>query len=235
MLRRFFVPTLSRSGPIELPAEEARHAAQVLRVAAGDRVELFNGRGQSATAEIESVSKRSVMAIAGPVEAVNRESPHPITLAVALPKGDRGRLMVEKAVELGASRLVPLRCQRSVVEPRGKSLERLRRTVIEASKQCGRNELMEIASPVALSELAQQSPETTLRLLAHPGGTLSPTSIQPVGPATIAVGPEGGFTEDEVAQALAAGWASVSLGPRILRIETAALALLAIAIAGSDG
>ena len=154
--------------------------------------------------------------------AIEREPPHPIELAVPLAKGDRQRWLVEKAVELGVTRLIPLttaRSQRSAAEAPAK----LSRYVVEASKQCGRNRLLEVAPPRSWEELLA---EGGAGVLAHPGGSpLGEVSAE--GPVRLAIGPEGGFTDEEVATATAAGWQVVGLGERILRMETAAIALVA--------
>jgi 16S rRNA (uracil1498-N3)-methyltransferase len=137
---------------------------------------------------------------------------------------------VEKSVELGVARLVPLETVRGVAQPADRALDRLRRTVIEASKQCGRNRLMEVCSPQRLNGFLGSAPDEALRLVAHPGDAARPlchwldqSGLRPV---CIAIGPEGGFSEEEIAEAVPAG-PLVTLGPRILRIETAALALAA--------
>jgi 16S rRNA (uracil1498-N3)-methyltransferase len=160
-------------------------------------------------------------------ESVNRELPFDLTLGVALPKGDRQKWLVEKAVELGVTRIVPLRTQRGVAQPVEQALVRLRRAVIEASKQCGRNRLLQIEQPRSWPDFVADAGSTACRLVAHPGGQTGLGSLS-VGDICLGIGPEGGFAEDEVALAVAAGWSSVGLGPRILRVETAALALTAV-------
>ncbi len=164
-----------------------------------------------------------------------------MVLAVSLPKGDRQRWLVEKAVELGVARLVPVVSSRSVAQPSEKAVERLRRAVVEASKQCGRNRLMEIDPARRWADVVRDTPPAAARWIAHPA-VRSPMGTAPKGPSTVfseidlkgsdpvflAVGPEGGFTEEEVALAVEHGWRPIDLGPRILRIETAALALAAL-------
>jgi len=159
--------------------------------------------------------------------AVDRETTRRVTLAVALPKGDRQRWLVEKATELGAARLVPVVCERGVAQPNEKAQGRLRRTVVEASKQCGRNRLMEIAEPVDWATLIDSTAGIPTRLIAHPGAATGTPNLLPEADAIVAIGPEGGFTPAEVDAALAAGWQTIDLGRRILRVETAALAVLA--------
>jgi 16S rRNA (uracil1498-N3)-methyltransferase len=137
---------------------------------------------------------------------------------------------VEKAVELGVARLVPLITTRGVAQPTALAVERLRRAVIEASKQCGRNRLMEIGEPHDWSDFAATD-AGGVRLMAHPGGislreAITPALEQPHG-IVIAIGPEGGFTDEEVNRGVATGWTLIDLGRRILRVETAAIAISA--------
>jgi 16S rRNA (uracil1498-N3)-methyltransferase len=132
---------------------------------------------------------------------------------------------------LGVADLAPLHTRRGVAQPVEHALERLRRGVIEASKQCGRNRLMTISEPQAWSEFVAASPGAAGRFVAHPAGDPVPIVRRSPGEAMIvAVGPEGGLTEEEMAVAFTAGWRPVGLGPRILRVETAALAMAAWAI-----
>jgi 16S rRNA (uracil1498-N3)-methyltransferase len=160
---------------------------------------------------------------------VNRELSREFVLGVALPKGDRQRWLIEKAVELGVTRLIPLQTARGVAQPTDQALKRCRRTVIEASKQCGRNRLMDIAAAQPVTAFLAHAPQGLLRLVAHPGPGARPLSHVlaevPLAPLVAAVGPEGGFTSAEIAAAR--DWQLVSLGPRILRVETAAVALAA--------
>ena len=217
-----------------LDGPEAHHLIHVMRLSVGEEILLFDGSGVECRARIERLGRSDVELALLSREIVDRELPFSLTLAVALPKGDRQKWLVEKAVELGVTRLVPLMTKRSVARPVGKALERLRRAVIEASKQCGRNRLMEIAEPVQCSELFGQVVAPSIALLAHPGtaddsatpATLAPR-LTPGADVVVVVGPEGGLTDEEVDAALAAGWQPLDLGSRILRIETAALAIAA--------
>jgi 16S rRNA (uracil1498-N3)-methyltransferase len=164
---------------------------------------------------------------------MDRESPIPLTLGVAMPKGDRQRWLIEKATELGVATLTPLVSERSVAHPTTEALRRFERAVVEASKQCGRNRLMNVSPPVRWSDfVTAERPESTLRVVAHPAGVNWSAelidSVRSAREIVLAVGPEGGLTETEVDQALDRGWRTIDLGPRILRVETAALALVAI-------
>ena len=151
-----------------------------------------------------------------------------LTLATAVPKGDRFDWLVEKATELGVSRLAPIVAKRSSVDPRSSKIDRLRKRVIEASKQCGRNRFMTIDHPIGWDNFLKHE-HATVRVLAHPASepiANFETTISKSKTATVAlaIGPEGGFTEEETGSAVAKGWIPVGLGATILRVETAAVA-----------
>ncbi len=239
MSDRYFVESPVTSDRAVLAGAEAHHLLHVMRAKVGTRVTLFDGSGWQFDAVVQRTHRSEVeLAIVGRQE-VNREAPIAVTLGVALPKGDRQKWLVEKVVELGVARLVPLETERGVAQPVENVLERLRRGVVEASKQCGRNQLMEIAEPKSWQAFLLENEAVACRWIAHPSDKPSdgthftrqtllaamPKTIN--GVATLAVGPEGGFTDGEVALAIAQGWRPVDLGSRILRVETAAMALVA--------
>jgi 16S rRNA (uracil1498-N3)-methyltransferase len=228
MSERFFTEVPVSGEQAELRGPEAHHLARVMRAQVGESILLFDGSGDEFTACIERLQKDRVELRIVERRSLDRESPHELTLAVALPKGDRQKWLLEKIVELGAARLVPLVTQRGVAQPVEQALARLERAAIEASKQCGRNRLLQVAPPIAAGDYFPLPASSTLRLLADPSGTALANEPQPL-PRAIqaAVGPEGGFTSEELATARDCGWQVVSLGPRILRIETAAIALAA--------
>ncbi len=228
MADRYFVENPIGDEKTSLAGPEAHHLIHVLRAKPGDRVTLFDGSGAEFNAQITTVSRNNVEFRVLGREEIDRELVFELTIGVALPKGDRQRWLVEKAVELGVSRLVPLRTSRSVAQPVEKALGRLRRTVIEASKQCGRNRLMVIDSPQDWHDFVATEVQATCRLLAHPGSDPATPRIDPTGNVLLAIGPEGGFSEDEATLALNAGWQAISLGRRILRTETAAILLTAM-------
>jgi 16S rRNA (uracil1498-N3)-methyltransferase len=221
MSERYYVDQPLAPGPVGLAGPEAHHVAVVCRVRPGDRVILFNGDGRQYLARVTEANKRGVSLDVEAVEAPSRELGFRLEVAAPLPRGDRGQFLVEKLTELGVTDFVPLRTARSVVHP--KDVDKLRRHVIEASKQCGRNVLMRVAPVSDWTEYARRSDLAPTRLLAHPGGEA--IAIRRGEDAACAVGPEGGFTNEEVALAREAGWRLVGLGDRILRVETAALAL----------
>ena len=277
---RFFVERPVDGKHAVLTGPEAHHLAHVMRGRPGDRVTLFDGTGVEFSAEVAVVRRDQVELRVLERRYVDRELGFPLTLAVALPKGQRQHWLVEKAVELGATQFVPLLCDRSVAKPTEHSLDRLRRVVIEASKQCGRNRLMEIAPPQQCRQFCQSAESAALRVMSHPqphpeqpraarpavpqlAADLSEPSphigpaesrntqqTEPVTPSSVgagclparhpetyrvhgfilAVGPEGGFTEDEVAVARHSGWQIVGLGSRTLRVETACVMLVCWAL-----
>lgn len=211
-------------GPtVTLTGSEAHHLLHVMRAQPGLAVTLFDGLGGEYAAEVTGCGRAEVELSVGPRRDIDRELPFEITLAVALPKGDRQRWLVEKAVELGVSRLVPLQTARHETGT-GEPAAKLARYVIEASKQCGRNRLMEITPVIDWSNLVRETGKR--RIVAHPGGWPSGELPLTAADALLAVGPEGGFADDEIAQANSGGWQVVDLGPRILRVETAAVALV---------
>jgi 16S rRNA (uracil1498-N3)-methyltransferase len=232
---RYFVPEPLAGEFARLDGEEAHHLSHVMRARPGDEVLLFDGSGAEWQARVQRLGRSEVELQVLSRHEIDRELPADLLLAVALPKGERQRWLVEKAVELGVHRLTPLVTERGVAQPVEKALLRLRRTVIEASKQCGRNRLMEITEPVAVASYFTSAALTNaLRAVADPGGQKSVSALfatwSPAAPRRLdfAVGPEGGFSPMEVSLAATNGWSTVELGPRILRIETAAIYLASV-------
>jgi 16S rRNA (uracil1498-N3)-methyltransferase len=228
MADRFYINCPLQLGLVRLSGPEAHHLAVVCRLRAGDRVCLFNGDGREYRAAIASADKRQVALEVEAADAPPRERPFPLEVAAPLPKGDRAQFLVEKLTELGVTTFVPLTTRRSI--SREAKPERLERYVIEASKQCGRNVLMRVLPYADWESYCRREDLPALRVLAHVGGA---GEVPAAGQAmAAAVGPEGGFTEEEVEVARQAGWRVVGLGPRILRVETAALVLAACGLAG---
>jgi 16S rRNA (uracil1498-N3)-methyltransferase len=236
MSGRYYHPAAGQEQRVLLAGDEGHHLATVMRARIGDEVTLFDGRGCEVVARVTGIGKRAVELEVVSQREVSRELPWPVTLAVALPKGERQKWLVEKATELGVRRLVPLGTQRGVAQPVAEAVARLQRVVIEASKQCGRNQLMDVDTAWPCTQFFQAESTSGLCLLADPGGRPLAEAAQPIrGPVCCAVGPEGGFTEAERQAALAAGWKAVSLGRRILRVETAAIALAAYVSLAQEG
>lgn len=227
MSERFFLPAPPAAGRALLTGDEARHLGRVLRAQPGDTVILFDGRGRSWTARVDRIDRDAVsLDVVAEQPAAPPAGPR-LTLAVALPKGDRQKWLVEKLTELGVHRFVSLDTTRGVAEGSAAARARLERVVVEACKQCGRNTLMEIGESRPLAAILAETPAGGRILIADPQG-IPPAAITAADGDTIAlVGPEGGFTPDELAAADAGGAIRVSLGPHILRVETAAIALAA--------
>jgi 16S rRNA (uracil1498-N3)-methyltransferase len=242
---RFFHPSPIDQDAVSLDGAEAHHLIHVLRAKPGLEVTLFDGGGAEFSVRVERVERSAVGLRILERRDIDRELPVHITLGVALPKGDRQRWLVEKATELGVARLTPLITERGVAQPTGEARRRFTRTVIEASKQCGRNRLMQIAEPLewrvfvagaggrrqGASGAKLDQPDSVARFFAHPGGASAMADfageLRGAHEIALAVGPEGGFTDAEAQVAIDAGWRQIDLGPRILRVETAALAMVA--------
>jgi len=228
MVSRFYFPgVLPRGGEIELPPAAAHHALKVLRLGSGDAVVLFDGSGGELHARLD-VRARLAVAVDGRWQEVSRESPLDIVLVQALASSDKMDWVIQKAVELGATGIIPVQAARSVLRLAGeradKKLEHWRQIVIAACEQCGRNRLPFVAP---LQSLAAYLSREAVRWILAPGGE-SLSAIQPV-PSSIhlLIGPEGGWSDEELALCLRAGSRAVGLGPRVLRTETAGLAALA--------
>lgn len=213
-----------------LAPEEWHYLRNVLRLPAGAPLEIFDGEGGVHEASLPPAGEELLL---GPRRQV--EAPRAVVwLAFAPPRGDRADLLVEKAVELGVARLVPFEAARSTVRldrERGASrAERWRRIAAEAARQCGRAEVPAVDEPMPLAAALALGPPGLRRLLFYEGGGEPLASLlDPAAPGHVAlVGPEGGFTSEEVGAAAAAGARVGSLGPRILRAETAGIAAVAL-------
>jgi 16S rRNA (uracil1498-N3)-methyltransferase len=229
MSERFFLEAPPRDGRAVLTGDEARHLARVLRAAVGDEVIVFAGTGIHWPARVVRIGREEVELDTGAGRADPPAAGPPLTLAVALPKGERQKWLVEKITELGVARLVPLRTERGVAEATPSAVERLRRGVIEACKQCGRDTLMEIGAPVTVTEVLAALTDGCRGLVADPSGSPLDAAVLRAGADAVLalVGPEGGFTDAELAAADRAGAGRATLGPHILRVETAAVAVAA--------
>ncbi|MDA7922721.1 16S rRNA (uracil(1498)-N(3))-methyltransferase [Verrucomicrobiales bacterium] len=238
---RFYIPASSwDTQNLVLADDEAHHCIDVMRCKAGDRIIAFNGEGTEAEAEIISVSKRNATLKTLLVNETSKP-PASITLGQAIPKGKNMDLIIQKATELGVSRIVPLLSSRTVVQLGGGDLEKKRqkwqRVAIEACKQCGQNWLPTVETPVSVETFTKERNDS-FRLIA----AISPEarSLKEITAetrngdeprpetATLLIGPEGDFTPAEMSQAATEGFAALSLGPIILRSETAAIYALSI-------
>ena len=233
MSNRFYTNCPLAPGLVRITGHEAHHLAVVCRVRPGDAVCLFNGDGRQYPATVREASRKEVTVEVLAMEAPERELGYRVEVAAPLPKADRGQFLLEKLTELGVTTYTPLRTRRSVVHPGANRRDKLERHVIEASKQCGRNVLMRVEALAEWEAYCCREDLPPLRWLAQPGG--SPVESRAGRDVVIAMGPEGGFTEEEINLAQSFGWQSIGLGPRILRIETAALVMAALASLGCPG
>lgn len=227
-MARFFLPAAEWAEQPALTGDEARHLAQVLRMKVGERIVVFDGAGHRAAAEILSISRERVGLQLGEISVSLAPLPR-ITLAQAIPKGKNMDLIVQKAVELGIAKIQPLVTRFTVVQPGDGKAEKWQRNALEACKQCGQDALPEVAEPLAFSHwIETQAQQPGLKLIASlaPGARGLRTILHEhpdTTEATWLVGPEGDFSPEETAAALAAGFLPVSLGAIVLRVETATL------------
>jgi 16S rRNA (uracil1498-N3)-methyltransferase len=215
---------LGEGASVELDAGQANYLGNVLRLGVGAELLIFDGTSGEWLARIAEAGKKR-MALAVERRICEPETIPDVWLAFAPVKRAQTDWLVEKATELGAARLIPVMTQRTVAER--VRLGRLQSIAIEAAEQCGRTVLPQIAKPLPLAKLLEQrAPGRTLYFADEQGGEPASTAFEP-GPALILIGPEGGFTDDERAKVRAQqNSVAISLGPRILRAETAALAAL---------
>ena len=224
MARRVHVSQV-QVGRSALSSAEAHHVRDVLRLAVGDELELFDNGGTTAVGRIVAVTVGVVAVEVAALTAADR-SAVALTVAAAVPKGDRADWMVEKLSELGVARFVPVAAGRSVVVPGGRNkVERWERIAVEAAKQCRRAGVMAIE---AVTPVADVIAGPAGWILATEGGTRPVAAVGVPAALTVLVGPEGGWTADELAAADAAGWARVALTGTVLRVETAAVAVAAV-------
>jgi len=241
-MHRFYIaPNRWNLDALVLDEAESHHAADVLRLQPGDRVVVFNGQGTEATAEIVSLSKRSVA-----LKAIHHAKTSPlacrITLGQAIPKGKNMDLIVQKATELGAASIAPLLSERTVVQcdqaDAEKKREKWQDVVIEAAKQCGQNWLPTVQTPLSLKDFFATGDRYDLMLIAslqpdarHPREVFAEyhgASGKKPASVLVLVGPEGDFTPAEIALAKSCGCRPITLGPIVLRTETAALYCLSL-------
>lgn len=233
MPRFYCPPPLPTSGIFELPPDAAHHAARVLRLRAGDHVEIFDGLGNECRGVIAELGGKRIAV--GNISSVdtNRESPLRLLLAQAMVSSEKMDWVIQKATELGVAEIQPVDTERSVArlsaERLDKRLEHWQQVAISACEQCGRNLLPQIHAPLDIMAWLQQMrnaadarfillPQDSASLHAQPG---------PLDRAALLVGPEGGFAEAEGDFALRCGFVPIRLGARVLRTETAAIAGLA--------
>ena len=245
-LTRVYVDAPVAAGKrVVVEGSAANHIARVLRLRSGDSLTVFDGSGGEFGARIEEFRKETVVVAVEEHRPLDRESPLPLTLVQGISRGERMDWIIQKATELGTSRIVPVFTKRSVVRLDEKQAERKlqhwRAITISACEQCGRNRIPDLAVPVDFFDMLAGDPSGrpdsagrtdsagSTRLLLSPTGDLRIDDLQDVGKGiTVLIGPEGGLEDVEQEAAVTAGFKAVRLGPRVLRTETAAIAALTI-------
>ena len=231
---RFYCPAPLVTGlAFSLPPGAARHV-QVLRTQPGDGITLFNGEGGEFDASVTRMGRSDVEVEVGAHHAVEREAPRAVHLLAGITANERMDWLVEKATELGVASITPLVAERSVLKLKGERADKKRAhwqaVAVAAAEQCGRNRVPEVHTAVTLNEWLKQAAAGQRWVLSLSEGTRALSKMMGAAdlpPVTVLSGPEGGLSPAEEATALAAGFTPVTLGPRVLRAETAPLAVLA--------
>ncbi|MDP2399736.1 MAG: 16S rRNA (uracil(1498)-N(3))-methyltransferase [Burkholderiales bacterium] len=233
LTRIYFPDPIPDHGRCRLAPAKSHHLVQVLRLDKGDPVVLFDGQGVAHEAVITDCARGAVSVQVGARLDEQRESPLRVILAQALSSGERMDFTIQKAVELGVSAIQPLLTERCVVRLAGERAEKKQThwqgVVIASCEQCGRNVVPGVSRLLGLRDWLQQpGPADGLRLLLMPGADATLRQLpRPTGAITVLAGPEGGLSPTEIDDAVRAGFTPLRLGPRVLRTETAAVALLA--------
>jgi 16S rRNA (uracil1498-N3)-methyltransferase len=232
-LRFFSEATLELGATVELSTNAAAHATRVMRLNVGDTLVLFNGDGFDYTCELVSIKKNEVLASVQSNQKITVESPLSITLLQGISSGDRMDFTIQKAVELGVTAIQPINTERSVVklnaERAEKRVEHWQGVVHAACEQSGRAIVPKVGAPMPLSAwLAKHPQNNACRILLNPVGAKRLAELtKPAGEIQLLIGAEGGLSPQEIDTAIAHGFQSIVLGPRILRTETAALTAIA--------
>lgn len=216
---------------LQLEPGPSRHLGRALRMQSGDSISLFNGNGCEWPCEITAVERHVVSVLPGKPDRRDPESPLAIHLGIAISRGDRMDTVLQKATELGVTAVTPLFSDRTEVKLKGeretKKLAHWRQVAISACEQSGRNRLPIVNEPRPLADWFAEC-EGEIRFVLHHRGTGHKAPDKAPRSIDLLIGPEGGLTEDEIEAAIAHGFAPMTLGPRVLRTETAPLAALAI-------
>lgn len=230
MSRFFFPETLPGGGDVRMPDALAHHATRVLRMRDGDLLTLFDGEGGEVAARLQARGK-TWWAVLGETTALERESPLELMLVQSLASGDKMDWVVQKAVELGVTTIIPVESERSVAKLSGerarKRVEHWRQVAISACEQSGRNRIPEIEAVTGLRHYLAAERAPHCKLICAPGAQVRLQQMErPAVPVHILIGPEGGWSDSELAAVSVAGGVAIALGPRVLRTETAGLAAL---------
>ncbi|KAF0810915.1 hypothetical protein A167_00402 [Alcanivorax sp. S71-1-4] len=239
-MRRFFDPQPFSQGQQTVLGEDAsHHIARVLRMQVGEHLQVFNGQGGAWDAEITAISKKAVTVLARGFDAEDRAAPRPVTVALPMIKGERMDYALQKATELGAHCFQLLTTERTDVRLDGdrqeKKLRHWQQVVVSACEQCGMNRVPRVHAPLPLDAWLAQA-DAALKLMAHPGeAPLANETLHAADSLVLLTGPEGGFSDTELHHAARYGFVSFALGNRVLRAETAPVALLAALWARLEG
>ncbi len=231
-MRRFFAnPDFFAGDKVVLGKDETRHLRDVLRLSEGDDVAVFDGSGADFLCVVETMSKKgAILSITSKTAAPSPESSLDLTMCIALTKGDKFEFVIQKCVELGVKRLVPLltdRCDVKLHDKAESKMERWRKIVVESSKQCGRGVLMKIEEPKSFGSLMKESDTDVMVIFSERSGQRF-GDVQVSDGIVAVVGPEGGWSEEELAAASSADVRVVTMNGRILRAETASIAVATI-------
>ncbi|NNE97863.1 MAG: 16S rRNA (uracil(1498)-N(3))-methyltransferase [Pyrinomonadaceae bacterium] len=230
MMRRFFVPFSNKPpGRFSFDREETRHIQKVLRLTVGDEIHVFDGEGDEFRCVLEEFANRQAFGrILKQVEPKTPESTLELHLGISLIKGDKFDLVIQKSVELGVASLTPFVTRRSEVKVKNvvRKLDRWRKIIIEASKQCGRARLMQISEPDEFESFIKGADGSKVMFSERNGESFSSVDSGKI--ITALIGPEGGWDHSEIELARKNGFQIVTLGGGILRAETAAISITAI-------
>lgn len=223
---------LAKGQTVALEEAPSRHLGKVLRMTAGREVMVFNGRGGEHLGRIVSVEKKAVTLELMDFDPQDRESPLDLELVIGVSRGDRMDWVLQKATELGVSRITPLFTERTEVKLKGERLEKKlghwRQVIVSACEQCQRNRLPSLDTPTTL-ELWLASAPTGRQFVLHHRDSKGLPAEEALTQVSLLVGPEGGLSDEEIEQARAGGCEPLTLGPRVLRTETAPVAAISLA------
>lgn len=229
---RIFTEQALHSGDqVALEEAASHHLSKVLRMQVGRELILFNGQGGEFSASIQEVTKKQVIVSVAEHRTEDRESPLQLELAIGISRGERFEWVLQKATELGVTRITPLLTERTEVKVQGdrqeKMIERWRHIIISACEQCQRNRVPHLSAPVSLADWLPQVTADQRFVLHHRDSQRLPAAETPAS-VSLLIGPEGGLSDAEIQQAVQHGYHPLTLGPRVLRTETAPIAAVSL-------